>query len=72
MTNIPFNVNEEGPASLAVYDLSGNRVAILLDARLKPGEYKAELYGAKLSPGVYFCRLVTNSSACQRKILVVR
>ena len=72
MTNIPFTVKEEGPVRLEVYNLSGNKITTLLNARLRPGEYKAELYAGKLSSGVYICQLVTKGSTFQRKILVVK
>jgi hypothetical protein len=72
MTNIPYKIREEGPVKLEVYDLSGNRVAVLMDDHLKAGEYKAELYASKLSSGIYFCRLTANGSTHSRKILVVK
>ncbi|MCX6243189.1 MAG: T9SS type A sorting domain-containing protein [Bacteroidetes bacterium] len=72
MTNIPYTIQEEGTVRIDVYDLSGNKITTLMNDRLKPGEYKAELYTGKLSSGTYICQLVTNGSTCQRKILVIK
>jgi hypothetical protein len=72
MTNIPYNITAEGPVRMGVYDLSGNQVAVLMDASLKPGEYRTEWYAGKLSPGIYICQLLTNGSIYQRKIVVIK
>jgi len=72
MTNIPYMIKDEGPVKLDVFDLSGNKITTLIDARLKAGEYKAELYANKLSAGTYICRLSTNGLNYHRKILVVK
>ena len=42
---------------LAVYDLLGREVAVLVDERKGPGRYEVKFDGSGLSSGVYFYRI---------------
>jgi hypothetical protein len=65
---------------LAVYDLLGNEVAVLLDGNKDPGSYEVSFNGSGLASGMYFYRLqVTDRSPHSapgfvqtRKLLLVR
>jgi hypothetical protein len=72
MTNIPYTVKEGGRVTMDVLDVTGNRVAILMDADLKPGEYQAEWYTERNPSGIYLVRLQVNGTSSGRKILVVK
>ncbi|MGE5424170.1 MAG: T9SS type A sorting domain-containing protein [Syntrophothermus sp.] len=72
MINIPFNIRTAGHVTLDVLDMTGKVVASLMDNHLSAGEYKAELYVSKLSPGTYICRLSTKSGSDAAKILVLK
>jgi carboxypeptidase T len=63
----------EGPATkvrLAVYDLLGREVAVLLDEMKEPGRYQATFNGQKLSSGVYLCRMTAEGFSTTRKMLL--
>jgi hypothetical protein len=50
----------EGPAAkvrLAVYDLLGREVAVLVNEKKNPGSYEVKFDGTGLPSGVYFCRM---------------
>ncbi len=72
--DIPVNA-AAGKTTLAVYDLSGRRVATVLSENLPPGRYNypwvcASETGAKLSPGVYVYVLKTSETTATRKIVI--
>ena len=58
-TTIEFRVGGLGPSQvrLAVSDMLGREVAVLVDEKKAPGNYRATFDGARLSSGVYLCRL---------------
>jgi hypothetical protein len=65
----------EGPATmvrLAVYDLLGREVAVLLDEQKAPGRYQVEFDGAKLSSGVYIYRLTGGNYVESKRMIVLR
>lgn len=76
-TTVPFEVGEAGPASLAVYDLLGHRVRVLVEGPLAAGAHRAvwdgrDAAGHRVASGVYVCVLRANGAAASRKLLVVR
>ncbi len=61
---IRFDLAREERVTLDVYDLTGRRVARLLESRLTPGRYSVTWSGAGLGgraaePGLYFVRMTT-------------
>ena len=71
-TRIPFEIPLSGPVRLTLYNMLGQRVAILLDRSLGLGEHAVELDAHKLSPGVYLYRLEADGQSATRTISVVR
>ena len=57
---------------LAVYDLLGREVAVLLDEHKAPGVYRVEFDGAELASGVYICRMTAGSFVTSVKMLLLR
>jgi choice-of-anchor B domain-containing protein len=76
--SVEFAVASSGPARLTVHDVTGRRVASLLDAgRLARGRHVVTWDGRDASgrtavPGVYFVRLETAGGSWERKIVRVR
>ena len=56
-TNVNFQLPIGGSVKLAVYDLLGREVAILVDEWKAPGTYSAQWNGTNAASGIYFYRL---------------
>jgi hypothetical protein len=61
---------------LSVYDVSGRRVGVLVDAVYQPGRYRIAWNGmttrGRVASGVYFMRLEACGQAINRKVVIVR
>jgi len=57
---------------LAVYDVSGKEVALLVNEALAPGACERELNGSALATGVYWSRLQVGGLSETRKLIRVR
>ena len=57
---------------LAVYDVRGKEVALLVNEVLAPGTYQRELDGSTLATGVYWSRLQAGGLSETRKMIRVR
>ena len=57
---------------LAVFDLLGREVTLLVDDRRTPGTYFVNFEGSGLATGVYIYRVTAGSSAQSRKMLLMR
>ncbi len=71
-TTVPFSVPEDMDARLAVYNLLGQEVAVLVDGRVTAGYHAAEFDATRLSSGVYIYRLSTGGRSVNRKMLLVK
>jgi len=76
-TVIEFGLPEAQSLSLEIYDVTGRRVVSLAEGVHGAGFHKvtwtgSDANGARVSPGVYFYRLVTGYSVLTRKLLVVQ
>ncbi len=72
---VPAPVGVDGPTvsdvRLAVYDMLGREVAVLVDERKAAGRYEAEFDGTHLSTGVYLYRLAAGAyNDCRRMVLI--
>lgn len=75
-TNIMFTLENPGHVRLAVYDLSGRLVRVLVDGSRGSGEHTAnwdgkDSSGQSVSAGVYLYRLVAQGLVEQRKMTLV-
>ena len=57
---------------LAVYDMLGREVAVLVNEKKTPGRYEVRFDGLGLASGVYFFRLSAGSFTDTRKMLLLR
>jgi hypothetical protein len=57
---------------LAVYDLLGREVAVLVNERKAPGSYTVRFEGARLSSGTYICRLSAGNRAETRRMILLK
>lgn len=71
-TVIRFSVERAGRAELAVFDMTGRRVATLLDRDVEAGTYAVDVRVGDLPGGVYVYRLVSGAAVQSRTMQVVR
>ncbi len=71
-TEIGFQVPSTCRVRLAVFDLLGRDVAVLMEGVKAPGTYNATFDGTGLAGGVYFSCLTAGSAVQVRKLLLLR
>jgi hypothetical protein len=71
-TTLAYALPADGPARIAVYDLLGRQVAVLVDGVQPAGRYTAVLDADGLASGVYFVRLEAGNETQTQKVLVAR
>jgi len=71
-TQINFTLPESGDVSLTVYNLLGQRVAVLQNGVLQSGTHSFEFNAGNLSSGMYFYRLQTDNFSSVRKMTLIK
>ena len=71
-TIIRFNVPEPANVHLAVYDLLGRRVALLIDASLNTGTHEVLFDASNLSSGTYLYRLETPGGSFTKRMTLLK
>ena len=76
-TTIEFALQEPGQVRLAIYDIVGRRVALLIDGFQQAGPGTAtwdgrDESGTPAAPGVYFARLETAAGVHTQKLVLAR
>ena len=67
-----FSMPEAAPVRLAVYDVMGREVAVLVDGSLDAGEHRVPFAADHLAAGTYLYRLVTPQGTFTRTMMLVR
>jgi len=57
---------------LAVYDLLGREVALLVNEQKLPGSYEVRFDAADLPSGVYLCRMTAGEFSATTKLVLMR
>jgi hypothetical protein len=72
-TEIKFSVEKTARATLELFNLLGQKVAVLFDDIAEPGQYHRVMLNAQgLSSGVYYCRLQSAGKTALRKFLLLK
>jgi hypothetical protein len=70
---VKFSVPSTGQATVRVYTMVGQEVAMLFDGVAEAGRYYAVPFNAaQLASGVYFYRLVTEQKTDVRRMMLVK
>ena len=72
IATIPFEVAQTGTVQMAVYDMLGRQVAVLVDKEHAPGRYQAQLDVSQLPTGLYVYRIRMGDFQAARKLTVMR
>jgi hypothetical protein len=76
-TVIPYQVAQPGHVRLAIYNLAGQRVRLLVDGAAEPGSYLAvwnglDELGREAGTGTYLCALQAGTGRATRALLLMR
>ena len=76
-TSVAFSLSSREHVTLAVYDVSGRRVTVLMDSEVEPGVSSVrwdgrDSSGMDVSSGTYFARMVVGSELFERKMTLLR
>lgn len=71
-TKISYSVPTTSFVNLKVYDTIGNEVAVLVNQEQSSGTYQIDFDASKLSGGVYFYQLTTNSFVDTKKMILIK
>jgi len=71
-TNIKYVMGSRQNVSLVVYDVLGNKVAVLVNEEMPAGEYEVTFNGSGLASGVYVYRLKTNGKIISKKMILIK
>lgn len=76
-TNIKFQIRDSRFVTLKVYDALGKEIAILVNEKLKAGEYEAhfhanQLSNSRFSSGVYFYRITAGDFTEVKKMILIK
>lgn len=68
-SNIAFRIQKAGQTELAVFDLQGRRVAVLVNGYLSAGEHRAVFTPPAGVKGIYLMRLVNGGKAVTHRVV---
>ena len=76
-TAIEFRVAEPSPVTIEVFDITGRRVATLVDRQMAPGTYEVtwdgrSASGRELASGVYLYRMKARDYTATRRMTIVK
>lgn len=71
-TNISFSIAEEGHVKLEIYNMLGEKTAVLVNEFLSPGQYNADWNSAGLPSGTYIYRLTASDFSQTRKMILLK
>ena len=71
-TSMTYVVPSASAVKIAVYDILGQEVALLVDGLRYPGTYTAVFAPQHLAGGVYFCRMQAGTYSAVRKLVLAK
>jgi len=71
-TSIKFDIPNLSEVKLAVYDLTGREIALLVNETLEPGSYSYTWNASQLSSGIYFYRIKAGSFVQTKKMVLIK
>jgi len=69
-TTITFDIPDRTECKLELFDMTGNRLAVLIENTLNTGRYEVELNTSLLKPGTYIYKLTTDDTATSLRLIV--
>jgi hypothetical protein len=71
-TTIKYQLAKNSMVELSVYNVLGEKVAVLVNEKQQPGSYSVRFDAAKFSSGIYFYRIKADNFMRIRKMVFIR
>ena len=71
-TTITYTIPEEGFVKIAVYDLLGNEIALLVSGVQRAGNYEVNFTAGNLASGVYVYRIESANFTASKKLVLMK
>lgn len=72
VTNIQFSIPQSTLVKLAIFDIIGREVEILVNEQLQTGVYKSIWNGERFSSGIYFYKLITSQATITKSMVLIK
>ena len=71
-TTIKYSIAEDGFVKLAVYNMLGEEVAMIVNTTQKAGRYEVNFNASELSSGVYIYKLEASKYTASKKLMLLK
>ena len=71
-TTISFNLEKNSRVNLAVYDISGRKVEVLINEKRLAGEHTVQFAPASIGNSIYFIRLTTEDNTVTQRMMMLK
>jgi flagellar hook assembly protein FlgD len=71
-TTINFSLPRQQHVTIAIYDILGRRVAILVDKRYERGRHSVVWNASKVPSGIYIYVMTTATSTLTKKMVLIK
>ncbi|NBC67055.1 MAG: T9SS type A sorting domain-containing protein [Bacteroidetes bacterium] len=71
-TNIQYSISKQADVKLEVYNVIGQRVAVLVNQMQSPGQYTVNFDASSLASGLYFYRLQSADQVQTKKMMLIK
>jgi hypothetical protein len=72
VTQITYGLPKSGNVKLAVYDILGKEVAVIINAHQDAGKYRFDFNASGLSSGIYFYQITANDFTDTKKMILTK
>jgi hypothetical protein len=72
VTTIEINMSVRGHLNLAIYDITGARVTMLVDDIREAGVYEIKWDAGEMTSGLYFCKAEVSGKAISQKMVLLK
>ena len=71
-TKIAYEIADPAQVSLTVYNMLGQKVAVLVEDFRNTGSYSIDFDASELPGGIYICKLQANNFTATKKMVLVK
>lgn len=71
-TTIEYDIAERSKVKISIYNITGKKIATLLDTEKEPGEYSIKWNPSNQATGVYFYRIKTETNTAVKKMSFIK